>query len=266
MQLHDRSKGRTYCHNRHHIFPHTQTQNLFQDHPCIIPGPLEQQDPPISGPYSNKNSPITRPSSGTLPETTSSPQKDPIKQSKQSYIPTPKYPASSRCSLATNSPVNKHLKSTSCIPISQSKPFPRPSHCSTKPVPTSQNNYASTITRPLVKVHPPTTISRPSVLTPGEIINFLTHLIIMNDHSAATEERQKPNAEAIPVSSADPQNPVNWVSQPVSHKSIPALVQKMTQIQIPHPVMTCSPLQAELPQPATEHLDPEYPLITIRPY
>ena len=56
------------------------------------------------------------------------------------------------------------------------------------------------------------------------------------------------------------------VSQPVSHRSLPALVQKMTPAQIPHPVMTHSPLQAKLPQPATEHLDPEYPSTTMKAY
>ena len=30
--------------------------------------------------------------------------------------------------------------------------------------------------------------------------------------------------------------------------------------------MTCSPLQAKIPQPATEYLDHEYPLVTMKPY
>ena len=36
---------------------------------------------------------------------------------------------------------------------------------------------------------------------PDEIVNLLTQLIAMNGHSAATEVREKPNAEAIPESS-----------------------------------------------------------------
>ena len=111
-----------------------------------------------------------------------------------------------------------------------------------------------------MKTHNAITISRPSVLTSDEMLNLLTHLIAMDGQSAATENREKPNAESIPEPS--PESPV---SQPVSHKSLPTLIQKMTPTLIPHPVMTCSPLQAKLPQPATEHLDPEYSLIT-RPY
>ena len=149
------AQGRTYCLNRHHICSiHTDTTpfprpSMHQGNP--IPGPSEQQDPLISGPSSIKDSSITRPSSGTLLQTTNSPQKDPVKQSKQSYIPTLHYPASSSHSPASNCPINNHPKSTSHIPTSQSKLLPRPSDHSNMPVPTSQNKYASTFTRSSAK-------------------------------------------------------------------------------------------------------------------
>ena len=63
------------------------------------------------------------------------------------------------------------------------------------------------------------------------------------------------------LSSTHRANWIEWAIQWVT-KVLLALVWKVTQILIQHPVMTCSPLQAKLPQPATEHLDPEYPLIT----
>ena len=103
------------------------------------------------------------------------------------------------------------------------------------------------------------------MLTPDEIFNFLTHLIAMNIHSAPTQDRkiqmQKPYLSQVltlqhPLSQV---NPVIRVSQPASHRTPPALVQ-MTQTQIAHPLMTCSPLQAKLPQPATEYLRPRLPI------
>ena len=70
-------------------------------------------------------------------------------------------------------------------------------------MPSSQNSYAITITRPSVKTHNAITISRPSAFTPDKIFNFLTHLIAMNGHSVATEHKEKLNAEATPESSPD---------------------------------------------------------------
>ena len=101
------AQGRKYHHNRHHICPiHTDT-TAFQRtsiHQCNpIPGP-PQQDLLISGPSSNKYSPITGPSSRTPPQTLYSPQKDPVKQSKQGHIPALQSQASSNCS-----PVTIHL-------------------------------------------------------------------------------------------------------------------------------------------------------------
>ena len=101
------------------------------------------------------------------------------------------------------------------------------------------------------------------MLTPDQIFNFLTHLIAMNSHSTATVNREKSNAEAIPESCPDSPAPTvsSELSEPTSElKGLLALVQKMTQIQVPHPVMTCSPLQAKFPQPVTEPLDPDIPI------
>ena len=182
---------------------HNTLSNTIPASRYPIPGPSEQHDPPISGPSSNKNSPITRPSPRTPLQTAYSPQKDPVKQSMQKHINILQHPASSSHSPATNCPVNNHLRSTSHIPTSQSKPFPRPADCSNKPVPTSQSNCASTFKRPSVKTHNNTTISRPSALTPDKIFNFLTHLIAMNGYSAATEGRenqmQKPYLSQVPT-------------------------------------------------------------------
>ena len=159
---------------------------MHQGNPLL--GPSEQQDSLLSGPSSDTNSPITRPFSRTLPHTSNYPQKDSVKQPKQSFIPTLKHLASSGHSPATNLPINNCPKSTSCIPISQSKLLPRPSDHSNKPMPHSQNKYVNTITRS-------------SMLTPNEIFNFLTYLIAMNSHSAVTVDIEKPNAETIPESS-----------------------------------------------------------------
>ena len=143
------AQGRTYHCNRHHLCPiHIDTTpfsrpSVHQGSP--IPGPL------ISEPSSNKD---TRPSSRTPPQTAHFFfQKDQVKQSKQSQIPTLKCPASSRCSLTTNPPINNHSKSISCIPTSQPILLPRPSGHSNNPVPTSQIKYASNLTRPSTKTH-----------------------------------------------------------------------------------------------------------------
>ena len=86
-------------------------------------------------------------------------------------------------------------------------------------MPTSKNKYASNLTRPSTTQHTTSTISRPSSLTPDEIFNFLTHLIAMNGHSAATEVRQKPNAESIPESS--PKSPAPTESSESNESSEP---------------------------------------------
>ena len=74
-------------------------------------------------------------------------------------------------------------------------------------MPTYPDKYASSLKRPSAKVPNNSTISRPSLLTSDEIFNFLTHLIAMNGHSAATEYRELPNTEAIPESSPDSPTP-----------------------------------------------------------
>ena len=71
-----------------------------------IPGPAEQEDYLISGPSINTNSPITGPFSRTPPQTANSHQKDPVKQSKQSHIPTLRHPASSSYSPTANNSMN----------------------------------------------------------------------------------------------------------------------------------------------------------------
>ena len=139
-------------------------------------------------------------------------------------------------------------------------------------MPISQNNYANTITRPLAKTHNVTTISGPSALTPDEIFNFLTHLTAMNSHSASKEDREKPRAEAIPESSPDSPAPIE--SSESSESSEPTSESQKSNSSSPEgdtdtdstSMMTHSPLQAKLAQPATEHLEPEYPLITMKPY
>ena len=93
----------------------------------------------------------------------------------------------------------------------------------------------------------------------------------MNSHSAATADRELTNAEPIPESNPDLPAPTessesSELSEPTSESQSPPALAQMTptQIQIPHQVMTCSPPQAKLPQPATEHIDPDYPSITTR--
>ena len=78
-------------------------------------------------------------------------------------------------------------------------------------------------------------------------------------------QTQKPYLSQVPTPQYPlSQVPINQMSLPVSHRGPPVLVQ-MTQIQIPHPAITHSPLQAKLQQAATEQLDPDYQLITMRP-
>ena len=107
------AQGRTYCHNRQHIWPiHTDT--------TPISGPSTHQSNPISGP-SVQQPPISGPPNAI------SCQNVPVKLSKPSCIPILMCPASSGHSPTTNHQVNNHLKHTSCIPTPQCKLLPRPS-------------------------------------------------------------------------------------------------------------------------------------------
>ena len=166
------AQGRTYCHNREHIWP------LNTDNPTI-PRPSAHQHNPISGP-STQQSPISRPSSNN------SCQNIPAKPSKPSHIPTPMCPASSSHSPATNHQANNHHKPISCIPTSKSKLISRPSAYLSKPMP--QNKCNTSLARPSNGAHSNPTIARPSITinnnpvisrpsySPDEVLNVLAQL------------------------------------------------------------------------------------------
>ena len=132
------AQGRTYCCYRYHICPiHINT--------TPISGPSMHQGKPISGSPSTKSH-----------------QSDPVKQPKQSCIPTQKFPTPSSYSPTTNHKVNSCQKPTSHIPTPQHKLLPKTSAYMSKP--TSQNKYNSSLTRPSTTVHNNPTIPRPSYL------------------------------------------------------------------------------------------------------
>ena len=117
---------------------------------------------------------------------------------------------------------------------------------------------------PSATIHYNSTILRHPALILDEIVNLLTQIIAMNGHSAAAVVREKPNVEAISESSpislaSNESSKSSELSEPTSEspKSTSSSVDDTDLIQIPHPVITHSPLQAKLPQPATEHLDPD---------
>ena len=186
------AQGRTYCHNREHIWP------INIDKPTIS-RPSAHQENPISGP-SPQQSPISSPSNN------SSCQNISAKPPKPSHICTPRSSASSSCSPVSKHQVNNHHKPISRIPTSKNKLISRPSAYLSKPA--SQNKCNTNLARPSNSAHNNSTFARPSNTTinnnpvisrpsdsPDAVLNILAQLISINSYK---EIKNTPSAKISP--------------------------------------------------------------------
>ena len=196
----------------------------------------------------HQDSPITRPCSTTQPWIDNPPQEDPAKPSRHSCIPTLQHPTTPSHCLTTHHPANSCPPSTSHIPTPHCNPFPRTIDCSSIPFSRPRNHSASPI-------------ARPSVPTPANTYQFLMHLTAINGNSVVQQKEDDLILESRHNSPASC-NSSESSNLPVTPRSPPAPIQMLIVTLIPHKMMTHDLHQVRHqhnPQPATEHLDHEFP-------